>query len=373
LLYLMVLMKTTKGQKLVVVTFIYFIVGIIPCFASSVSIDGWAGYNNIIKSMDSDRFEYNGYEIKHRMDMEANMHFPKYSIGIGYGLLQQPSINQFVLKGAMTEKRKFSLGIEMDYSKNASGVILSGKHSIYTPRIPLMLDGEIAIFEKYGRVSAIVKGLFSRTDYLYLSSGFIDVKDNRIKKIVGLGIHYKPDRYSDITTEIRYNSKNGYELLFEPRIRVSNIFLLSLELYCAQHNNSAFGMALYYAPIGKWKVKKPIKEVVVKPEKKPQEKPEEKPEEKVTEKPVKPQPEKITKSPEELRKMLNEIVNGPYTRGVNLYCEDKFEEAIKEWEKVLGLLNNEDFVNCKEALDYRERCKRNIENARVKLKIIQEE
>ena len=368
--------RIIPGNKKITISILLVLLG----FSSlSSSIVGWAGINNISRTIDTDRIEFKNYEIENRADIEVNKCFKGYSIGLGYGRIKPMVVNEFIFRGAMKEENKFNLGIEVNYSKNETGFSLLGSQYIFLNKVPILLEGEIAFFKDYGRFSPGLKYYHSKKGYIGFLSGFIDIKDNKIKKMVGLEIFHLINKKCEILTKINYSTKNGYELLFEPRFRAGNMFFITFEGYIAKRNNSAFGISLVYSPLEEEKkvVKKPV--VIEKPKEKPEEKPEEKQEKpikknkKEIEKPIEEKPEEIQKSPEELKNMLNDIVNGPYTNGINFYCEDKFEEAINEWETALGLLRDKSFANYKEVLEYIERCHRNIENAKNKLKIIRKE
>lgn len=339
------------------------------------SIVGWAGLNKISKTVDSDRIELtNGVEIKNRIDFELNKYYKAYNIGIRYSLLQPASIREFMLKGMMREKGKYRIGVIMNASSVTSGLSLLGSKYFYVKDIPFKINGEVEIFKDYGSISSGFSYFYLKSGYLKIMSSAIDTKKENFEKMFGLGVYQLIDKKHAIKGEVRYSTKNGFEFLVEPRFRTGDIFYIALESYIATKNNSAFGISLIYSPLKKKKiVKKPVKPVIEEPEEEPViEEPiiEDKP---IIEKPIETEPEEVIKSPEELKRMLNQVVDGPYQKGVNLYCEDRFEDAIKEWKKALKLLEDKSFITYKEAQDYKSRCKRNIENAEKKLKIIREE
>jgi len=339
------------------------------------SLVGWAGLNKISKTVDSDRIELtNGAEIKNRIDFELNKYYKAYNIGIGYSLLQPASIKEFMLKGMMREKGKYRIGVSINASSVTSGLSLLGSKYFYVKNIPFKINGEIEIFKNYGSIGSGFSYFYSKSGYLKIMSTAIDTKKENFEKMFGLGVYQLIDKKDAIKGEIRYTTKNGLEFLVEPRFRTGDIFYIALESYIATKNNSAFGISLIYSPLKKKKiVKKPVKPVIEEPEEEPvTEEPiiENKP---IIKKPIETEPEEVIKSPEELKKMLNQIIDGHYAKGVNYFCEDRFEEAIKEWKKALKQLKDKSFINYKDAQEYKERCKRNIENAEKKLKIIREE
>jgi len=348
------------------------------CSVESASIVGWMGVNRINKTLETDRIELmKKIEIRNRMDIEFNDYFGEYSLGAGYSVLQQKAINEFILKGSMRQRNSYRLGLEMNISKGQSGILFNASRYVYPFDIPFKFQGEILLYKQYGSIRPDLKYFFSDKGYLEFTGEILDNHDGKIRRMIGCGVYQILNKQSAIKTALHYSSKNGFEFFGEPRIRVSELFYLALETYCATKNNSFIGVSLIYSPTVKIKkvIEKPVnieKPIVEKPV---VEEPEEEP--KIVEK-IKPpmdivEPEKPKKSPEELKTMLDNIVNTHYAKGVSLYCDDEFEEAIEEWTKALRLLKSDDFSDYNDAQDYIERCNRNIKNAKKKLEIIKDE
>lgn len=348
----------------------------------SASVVGWMGINRINKTLETDRIELmKNIEIENRADIEFNYYFREYSLGAGYSRLLPGNINEFILKGSMRQKNSYRLGLEVNVSKDQSGVLFSASKYLYPLDIPFKFHGEILLYKEYGSLRPDLKYFFSDKGYLEFSAEVVDNHGGQTKKMVGCGIYQILSSKNAVKAEVHYSSKNGFELFGEPRFRVNKFFYLALETYCATKNNSAIGVSLIYSPVAVKKkvIKKPVKIEKAIVEKPVVEEPEEEPkqEPKVFKKPEHKkeivEPKKIEKTPGELKTMLERIVNTHYAKGVSFYCDDKFSEAIKEWKEALRLLQSVDFAGYSDAQDYVNRCNRNIKNAEKKLEIIKDE
>lgn len=338
---------------------------------------GWMGLNSIQMSTDTDMIEFidKSIEVRNRFDIESDISLNGYSVGGGYGFIQPASISEYMFKGAIEKKYNYSLSMILKTMDITSGISIFGSKHVYVNDIPFLIDGGISIFKNYAGINGGLKYSYAPNGNIKLKSMFIDVKESQIKKMVGVELNQVFGGVHKLRSELRYSTKNGYEILAEPHFRAGDLFYIAVEGYLANKNNSSFGLSLVYSPARKKKVVKEIvKDSVPEPViEEPEEEPEEEPQEVIIEEEPEEEPEEIIHmSPQVLKSMLEEIVNGPYKKGVDLYVEDKFAEAIRKWSEALDKLNNPVFNNCNEALDYRERCRRNIENAKKKLEIIGE-
>ncbi|OQX55054.1 MAG: hypothetical protein B5M53_04770 [Candidatus Cloacimonas sp. 4484_209] len=358
------------------------IVSVLFCFANvvSASYSGWIGVNRILKVTDSDRIEFTRWDIDitNRFDLGINMVKENYVFNVSGGIIEPMSMREFIFGAMKREKYRYTMGAEINVSKVSKGLSFYGSEFVDNRFFHFTVEGKIALFNNYGCLSPGIKFSYSEPGYIDINASLIDTHRGRIYKSLGIDIFQQFGIRHSLLMKVRRSSKNGIEFALEPELRLNKNFLVALESYLATRNNSAFGISLIYHPIivKKKVIKKPVKIIVKKPvEEKPPPKPVKnivKKPPKINEKPVEEKPTVVKKSPAELKKMLETIVNGPYSTGVNYYVNDKFEEAIKEWKKALKLLQDESFKDYKDAQDYIERCKRNIEDAKMKLKIINE-
>lgn len=366
-------------KKIILIFFLYF------SFATILygSYSGSIGLNRISKTIDSDRLELTreGFDVMNRIDAELNYDFNGYSLGMSIGLVEPESINEILLRVCKKKRESYLLGLEYNSSNITAGILLLGGKYFFIGGTPFLMKSELAIFKNsVGFTSGFTSYYFNSVDINIPLD--VKIEDGQLDRMIGMDINYRIDKKSSVKTGVHYFTKNGIEIFLEPCYRMNKFFCIALESYIATRNNSGFGMSLIYAPnTVKGKIDKmPVRIVPERLAKEPEEtvsrseierRTDEVPEDKVSE-------EKVTEvedkeSLKESEDMLSKIVNGPYKRGIELYCADKYEEAIDEWKKALKLLEDESLGDFEEVEGYRKKCERNIENARQKIKIMEEE